>query len=113
MDSSRAPGTAPMSRNLSVNAYFRAIAERHTPRLRYAGQPFSQWHSELLHAARATLARMPDKVPLNPEIISEWCEDGLTKQRVLFDVEQGLSASAYVFRPEGAKGKLPAILACH
>ena len=56
---------------------------------------------------------MPAKVPLRPEILAEWREDGLLKQRVVFDVEAGLSATALVFRPENAKGKLPAILCCH
>src|SRR3954453_11865579 len=102
-----------MSRNLSINAYFRDRAARHQPRLRYAGQPFGQWHAELSAAARATLGRMPQRVPLNPEIQAEWREDGLVKQRVLIDVEEGLSAVAYVYRPEPARGRLPAILACH
>jgi len=56
---------------------------------------------------------MPPKVPLNPEIQAEWTEGGLLKQQVIFDVEDGLSAVAYVFRPSDAKGKLPGILACH
>ena len=104
-----------MARNLSINAHFRAKAARHTPRLRYDGRHFSRWQDELLTAARATLGRMPEKVPLNPEVQAEWREDGLIKQRVIFDVEQGLSAVAYVFRPENVRGgkRLPAILACH
>jgi dienelactone hydrolase len=103
-----------MSRNLSINAHFLARAKRHVPRFRFApGQDFGRWQSELLSAARATLGEMPKRVPLNPEIQAEWREDGLIKQRVIFDVEEGLSAVAYVFRPERHAGKLPAILACH
>src|SRR3954447_8636393 len=102
-----------MSRNLSINAYFRERAARHRPRYRYAGQPFGQWQAELGAAVRATLGRMPDRVPLNPEIQAEWREDGVIKRRVLIDVEGGLSAVAYVFRPESARGRLPGILACH
>src|SRR5215204_6314173 len=71
------------------------------------------WHEGLSIAAKATLGATPQKVPLNPEIQAEWREDGLIKQRVIFDVEEGLSAVAYVFRPEAAKGRLPAILASH
>src|SRR5215212_4108649 len=102
-----------MSRNLSINAHFRALAAQRTPRFRFDGQPFARWHDELHAAVKASLGKMPAKVPLSPEIQAEWREDGLIKQRVIFDVEEGLSAVAYVFRPEGAKGKLPAILACH
>jgi len=45
--------------------------------------------------------------------LAEWREEGLIKQRVIFDVEAGLAATGYVFRPEAASGKLPAILCCH
>ena len=107
-----------MARNLSINAHFRARAARHVPRYRFgssaaAPRDFARWHAELLPAARATLGRMPEKVPLNAEVQAEWREDGLIKRRVIFDVEQGLSAVAYVFRPENLPGRLPAILACH
>ena len=102
-----------MSRNLSINAYFRAIAANHVPTYRFDGRDFGTWQKDLLPLVRGTLGKMPARVPLNPEIQAEWREDGLVKQRVIFDVEDGLSAVAYVFRPEGARGKLPGILACH
>jgi dienelactone hydrolase len=112
-----ATGQAPaptLPRNLSVNAYFRSLAAEHTPRYRYAGQDFAQWQREALPAVRATLGRMPAPVPLNAQVQAEWREHGLIKQRVIFDVEEGLSAVAYVFRPELSNGhRLPAILACH
>ena len=40
-------------------------------------------------------------------------QDGLIKQRVVLDVEEGLSANIYLFRPADAAGKLPGLLACH
>ena len=104
-----------MPRNLSVNGYFREMAERHVPRYRFAaGTDFARWRAELLPAVRETLGRMPQRVPLNAQVQAEWREHGLIKQRVVFDVEEGLSAVAYVFRPESSNGhRLPAILACH
>jgi dienelactone hydrolase len=104
-----------MPRNLSVNAYFLETAARHVPRYRFApGMDFDRWREELLPAVRATLGRMPERVPLNAQVQAEWREHGLIKQRVVFDVEPGLSAIAYVFRPEASNGhRLPAILACH
>lgn len=104
------------NRNLSVNAYFRNWAAKHTPKYRFDGENQSDWQTwkeNLLPAVRQSLGKMPEKVPLNPEIISEWEEDGLAKQKVIFDVEDGLSATAYVFRPADAKERLPAILCCH
>ncbi len=105
-----------MNRNLSVNAYFRSLAEKHTPKYRFTGSDkndWQQWQGQLLPAVKATLGKMPKKVPLNPEIVAEWIEDGLVKQKVIFDVEENLSATAYVFRLAEAKGNLPGILACH
>ena len=105
-----------MKRNLSVNAYFRQLAAGHNPKYRFSGssrEDWQQWQRKLLPAVKATLGHLPEKVPLNPEILAEWQEDGLTKQKVIFDVEQGLSATAYLFQPAQAKGKLPGILACH
>jgi dienelactone hydrolase len=102
-----------MSRNLSINAHFRAQAARHVPRFRYAGQGFARWRNELTASATATLGRMPQRVPLNAEVQAEWREDGLVKQRIIFDVEEGLAAVAYLFRPESFRGKLAGILACH
>jgi dienelactone hydrolase len=103
-------------RNLSVNQYWLQRARNHSPRYRFGGtnqSQWRQWHDELLPAVKQTLGAMPKKVPLNPELVAEWRQDGLIKQRVYIDVEEGLSAAAYVFRPENASGRLPAILCCH
>ena len=105
-----------MNRNLSVNAYFRDLAARHRPRFRFAGKTrkdWKAWHDQLLPAVKATLGNMPEKVPLNAEVQVEWIEDGLVKQKLIFDVEEGLSATAFLYRPAKARGKLPGILACH
>src|SRR4051812_48249450 len=103
-------------RNLSVDRYFLELAEKHRPKYRFAGRTkgdWQAWRGELLPAVKASLGIMPQKVPLNGELLAEWRDDGLIKQRVVFDVEAGLAATGYVFRPEGASGKLPAILCCH
>ncbi|HUV39186.1 MAG TPA: alpha/beta hydrolase family protein [Planctomycetota bacterium] len=105
-----------MNRNLSVQNRFRALAAVTPPKYRFAGKTpddWKSWREQLLPELMVALGDRPHKVPLNPEILAEWTDDGLVKQKVLFDVEEGLSATAYVFRPEKAKGKLPGILACH
>jgi dienelactone hydrolase len=105
-----------MNRNLSVNAYFRHLASRHVPKFRFAGKSrkdWQAWRDQLLPAVVATLGKMPQKVPLNPEVQVEWVEDGLVKQKIVFDVEDGLSATAFLYRPRKPKGRLPGILACH
>jgi dienelactone hydrolase len=105
-----------MSRNLSPNAYYNAISARHVPEYRFAGktrQDWARWQRALLPRAIASLGKMPPAVPLNPELQAQWEEDGLIKQRIIFDVCEHLSAVAYLFRPTGVKGPLPGILACH
>lgn len=103
-------------RNFSPNQYWLNRARNHKPRFRFNGATradWEQWRQKLLPAVKASLGTPPEKVPLNPEITAEWRADGLIKQRVVIDVEEGLSAAAYLFRPENATGRLPAILCCH
>ena len=105
-----------MTRNLSVQAYFCALAEKHQPKYRFTGssqQDWRAWRDALLPALRATLGSAPPPVPLNPEIQAQWTEHGLIKQRIIFDVDDGLAAVAYVFRPDTSAGPFPIILACH
>jgi len=105
-----------MERNLSTLENYLSIVKEHVPIHHFAGttkDDWAKWKAELLPAAHASLGKMPRKVPLNPEIIAEWKADGLIKQRVIFNVEENLSAIALVFRPEDTKGRLPGILACH
>jgi len=105
-----------MSRNLSINAYFRNLAAGHIPQFRFNGstkEDWQNWKDTLYPKLTATLGQMPHKVPLNPEIIIEWEEDGLVKQKIILDVEEGLSATAYLFRPAELTKKVPGILACH
>ena len=105
-----------MMRNLSIDAHFNRLAEQHRPQFRFDGTTKSawmKWREALAPAVVQSLGSLPAKVPLHPEVLAEWNEDGLVKQKIVLDVEEGLSATAYVFRPQAAKGKLPAILCCH
>ncbi|HEX4123441.1 MAG TPA: alpha/beta hydrolase family protein [Tepidisphaeraceae bacterium] len=103
-------------RNTSVHSYFQALAARHQPRYRFSGstrQDWERWRASLLPAVKASLGRMPQRVPINSAVEAEWRADRLIKQRVILDVEDGLSLAALVFRPEAPAGRRPAILACH
>ena len=105
-----------MSRNISINTHLRVLGTKHKPKYRFSGSTINdweKWREKLLPMVNASLGRMPEKVPLNPDIQTEWIEDGLIKQRIMLDVEDGLSAPVYVFRPVNSKAKLPCILACH
>ena len=83
-----------MSRNLSINTWVRGLAARHEPRYRFAGESpddWRAWREQLLPAVRQTLGRVPERVPLRPEVQTEWRDGGLIKQRVIFDVYSVMS----------------------
>jgi dienelactone hydrolase len=103
-------------RNLSINRHFIQAADRQNCRFRFDHRwhgKWENWREALRPQLLATLGAAPEPVDLSPEILCQWSEEGLLKQKIVFDVEPGLSASAYVFRPADAGKPLPAILCCH
>ncbi|MCE9590123.1 MAG: alpha/beta hydrolase family protein [Planctomycetes bacterium] len=105
-------------RNLSPKAFFDQLSLNHKPRFAFKGKTpaqFSAWKKALLPEALATLGAKPKSVPANPELLAEWREDGLIKQRWVIDVQVGLSATLLLYRPDNLKRgeKRPAIMACH
>jgi len=107
-----------VSRNLSPQRMFEALARRHVPTFRFQGrspEDFAQWKRAALPEVLSTLGDFPASVPLRPELIAEWSHDGLTKQRWWIDVQEDLSATFVVAWPEGtpADARLPALLCCH
>ncbi len=105
-------------RNLNVYQYFKKLSENHRPRRAFEGKSkkdFSAWQKELLPRVIDTMGNRPSSVDPNPELVVEWEEDGLLKQRWLIDVQEHLSAALLVFRPAKMKKneKRPAILCNH
>jgi len=105
-------------RNLSPQEMFIRLAMAHTPEQRFSGSTpadFAEWKRVTLPKVLATLGEYPAKVPLNPELIVEWEDDGLRKQRWLIDVQPHLSAALQVNLPtELAEGETrPALLCWH
>lgn len=105
-------------RNLNPFTFFESLAAEHKPQHAFTGQTpaqFKAWQKATLPRVLATLGSAPRKVNPNPELLSEWAEDGLIKQRWVIDVQPNLSAVVLIFRPANlAPGeKRPAILCCH
>lgn len=103
-------------RNFSINRHFSRLGESWKPAYRFAGKTaadWKAWREALYPALKQSLGTAPPPVPLNAEVQATWEQDGLIKERIVFDVEQGLSVPAYLFRPAKTSGRLPAILACH
>jgi hypothetical protein len=105
-------------RNLSPHAMFEQLALEHVPSHHFAGtttSDFAHWKQETLPLVMATLGDFPERVPLNPELLVEWDQDGLHKQRWMIDVGKHISAIFIVNIPQDlADGeKRPAILCWH
>ena len=106
----------PTERNLSIDAHFQRLADAHTPTHRFPKSDFKNfqaWQQDLLPKVRALRGALPERTDLDAAVLAEWRSDGLIKQKIIFNVEPGLAATAYVFRPADAAGPLPAILCCH
>ena len=98
--------------------FFERTAKAHTPAELFTGRTraqFKAWQRRTLPKVLGTLGRRPVKVRAKPELLVEWEEDGLVKQRWVIDTQPGLSAVVLVFRPAKLKRgeKRPAILCCH
>lgn len=103
-------------RNTSPLKMFLALAEAHPPIHSFRDEnDFADWKQEVRPKVMATLGDFPARVPLNPELIVEWNEDGLCKRRYLIDVSEFISAEVIVACPENLPqgARLPAILCCH
>ena len=105
-------------RNLSPQAMFERLALEHRPELSFAGrslEEFEAWKGMALPRVLATLGKFPLRVPANPQLLAEWEEGGLTKQRWLIDVQRHLAATCLVNIPMGLNPgeRRPAILCWH
>jgi dienelactone hydrolase len=105
-------------RNLSPQAMFERMALDHQPRARFAAttsEDFQAWKESTLPAVIGTLGEFPERVPLNPQLLAEWTEEDVTRQRWLIDVGPHISATLYVNSPASitAGAKLPAIQCWH
>ena len=106
------------TRNLSPQRMFAGLAADHVPECRFSARNragFAAWKRKTLPRVLATLGAAPPPAPARPELLAEWREAGLIRQRWILDVQKHLSATLLVNIPEGLKRneKRPAILCCH
>jgi hypothetical protein len=75
---------------------------------------FTRWHHRFLQTLEAAMGPLPRQPPLRAEIIESCRLDGYWREKIVYDVEPGLSGCAWLCRPLGKKpGTLPAVLCCH
>jgi len=103
-------------RNLSPLHMFEQLAREHRPQFRFDGgttEEFTAWKAAARPRVLATLGDFPSMVPPNPQLLAEWEEDGLKKQRWVIDVQQHLSAILIVNYPgDLAAGEKRPTLCC-
>ena len=89
-------------RNLSPQEMFVRLAAEHVPTFHFAAldcPDFEAWKAAATPEVLATLGDFPERVPLNPELLVEWEQDGLHKQRWVIDVAPHISATLLVNVP--------------
>ncbi len=106
------------NRNFSVIEYFNHRCAEIQPRLHFAGrtqQDWQTWRADLLAELKNLLGELPRPVPLAADVVWQVVEDGIIKQRVVFDCEEHMSVPGLLYIPEARKPdqRLPAILCCH
>lgn len=105
-------------RNMSPHRMFEELAAEHKPECAFGAKDeknFNAWKKKTLPRVLATLGDPPREAPLNPQLLAEWEQHGLLRQRWIIDVQAHLSATLLVNVPKGLKkgDKRPAILCCH
>ena len=108
----------PKRRNFSPTEYWNRLAENHVPLLAFTGSnldDYKKWEPAARQKYTELLGRFPDRVPLNAEIMSTVIDNGLVRQRVVFDVDAYMSIPCQVLYPQDMKpdGTNAAIICCH
>jgi len=104
------------NRNFSMIDYFNRKAKDWVPELHFAGSTRADWEA-WEKAARAKffalLGEFPDPVDPAPEVIFSIEQDGLVRERVVFDSEAEMSVPCVVLRPANmAQDKKGAAIIC-
>ncbi len=105
-------------RNFSMIEYFNRIAADWEPLLTFKGTTladFEDWQARASEKFFELLGEFPRPVDPEPEVIFSVEEDGLIRERVIFDSEEFMSVPCVVLRPVDMKadGSNPAILCSH
>ncbi len=94
------------NRNFSMVEYFKRVAEDHVPELTFRGKTKSEWRAWNKKAARKLLellGEFPEPAPLRAEVVASVEENGIVKERVIFDSEAEMSVPCILCRPKDIK----------
>lgn len=94
------------NRNFSMVDYYNKLADDHKPELRFTGRSKKDW-SAWRKKARAKLLELlgefPRPAPLRAEVVAAVEENGVIKERVVFDSEKEMSVPCIICRPTDMK----------
>lgn len=101
--------------------YFNRVAEERKPRLSFDGiaaadsDAWRQWRDAALPKLRELMGEFPQPVDLAPEVVYSVEDNGLIRERVIFDSERHMSVPCVVLRLADmpSAGAAPAILCSH
>lgn len=105
-------------RNFSMIEYFNKLAENWVPLLSFQGTTlaeFEDWQARASEKFCELLGDFPNPVAAEPEVIFSVEDNGLIRERVIFDTEESMSLPCIVLRPADMKadGRHAAILCSH
>jgi len=105
-------------RNFSMVDYFDKVAAQWEPLMSFRGvcQPeFEEWHAKASEKYFELLGDFPEPVELEPDVVFSIEEDGIIRERVIFDAEEHMSVPCVVLRPADmpADGAGAAIICSH
>ncbi len=105
-------------RNFSMIEYFNRRAEGWKPRLAFQGDTTAEWEvwrGQALDKLLEVLGGFPEPVEPAPEVLYSIEDDGLIRERVVFDSEEFMSVPCVLLKPTDMpnNGTAPAILCSH
>ncbi|MFW6007372.1 MAG: alpha/beta hydrolase [Halanaerobiales bacterium] len=105
-------------RNFSMEKYWKKAAQNWQPELSFKGgnkSDWQEWHEKARKKFMELLGEFPEKVKLNPEIEYSVEDNGLIRQRVVFDSEEYMSVPCQILKPKEMEdnNSNPAILCSH
>ena len=105
-------------RNFSMQAYWNHMAEGLEPVLHFKGETpadWAAWRQEAYPKLMDLLGPFPRPAPLNAEVECAVEDNGIIRERVVFDSEEGMSVPCWVLHPKDmpADRSNPAILCSH
>ena len=104
-------------RNFFPGEYFRLMSRELVPTYSFKSYRagYDNWRKELMEKLREKLGKWPDRVDSNVEVVWRGEEDGIIKEKIIFDSEKHISVPAYIFTPVNALSdhSTPAVFCSH